>query len=246
MTNKEKFNFGRKPSPFDIQDYKLASFIPKGIYKETGIIEKDWEFIGKALDQENTPHCVGFSGASFGINLPVNTKYRNEDGHRFYYLCKEIDGEPGAENGSYIRSIAKVLKNNLKRIDGYAFAGNIDEIKWWLLNRGPMIAGTIWTEDMLHPDEKNVIHIGGEVVGGHAYLLNEWTKDNFIGIQNSWDDYWGVDGKAYISAQDFETLFKYDGEVMTAVELPIGVSGKQSFWEALLNLIIKFLKGLFK
>jgi hypothetical protein len=94
-------------------------------------------------------------------------------------------------------------------------------IKWWILNKGPLIAGTIWTNDMFIPDSDNLIHPTGTVAGGHAYLLNEWTLDNRIGIQNSWDDQWGKKGKAYITAAEFEKIFKYNGEAMAAVELPL-------------------------
>jgi glycogen synthase len=65
----------------------------------------------------------------------------------------------------------------------------------------------------------NTINISGDIAGGHAYLLNEWRSDNYIGIQNSWGYDWGKNGKAYISASDFEKLFVYDGEALTAVEL---------------------------
>ena len=145
-----KYGLGRKPSPFDERDYNLESYIPKEALKKRlmpEVLYKKWDFPTESLDQGSTPHCVGYSMASFGINSPVNTMYTNEDGHRFYYLCKEKDGEPGEENGSYIRSAAKVLKDE-GRINAYAFAYNMDSIKWWMINKGPMIAGTIWTEGM--------------------------------------------------------------------------------------------------
>jgi len=233
------YPLGRIPSPFDKRDYNLTSFIPDKLLKKSMMplkLSQSWNFPAEPLDQGEFPHCVGFSGANFGINSPVNTMYTNEDGHKFYYLCKEIDGEPLKENGSCIRSIAKVLKN-VGRIDVYAFAYSMDMIKWWIINKGPMIAGTIWTLGMFEPDSANIIHPTGEILGGHAYLLNEWTENNYIGIQNSWGNYWGINGKAYISATDFEKLFAYDGEVMTTVELPLIIETNNS-------IFMKFLKSL--
>jgi hypothetical protein len=243
----KEFGMGRKPSPFDQRDYKLETFIPdmkglKTIMEEK--VSKNWDFPGETLNQGSTPHCVGFSMANFGINLPVNSKYTNEDGHDFYYLCKIVDGEPNEENGSYIRSAGKVLKD-VGRIDAYAFAFSMDAIKWWIINKGPMIAGIVWTSGMMYPDENDIIRPTGQVVGGHAILLNEWTEDNYIGIQNSWGDVWGEDGKAYISAEDFETLFAYNGEVMTTVELPLESPEPKTFWEKLVDFFVTLFRSIF-
>jgi hypothetical protein len=218
------FGLGRSPSTFDSKDFSLALFMPTGALLRASIITSmNWEFLAEPLSQGETPHCVGFSMANFGINLPIQTSYTNDDGHRFYYMCKKLDNDANpdgtpAETGSTVRSAAKVLKQ-LGKIDAYAFAPDMASIKWWILNKGPLIAGTIWTEDMFKPDADNLVHPTGAVAGGHAYLLNEWTLDNRIGIQNSWDDEWGKKGKAYITSAEFEKIFKYDGEALASVEL---------------------------
>jgi hypothetical protein len=223
--------FGRIPSAFDSEDYSLSNFIPK--LRISPVLEKKWDFPFKALDQKETGHCVGFSMADFGINHPTCSPYTNEDGHNFYYLCKENDGEPLNEEGTSIRSAAQVLRN-LGKIENYAFALKLSDIQYWLLNKSPMIVGTTWTEAMSTPNKDNVIGVTGEEIGGHAYLINEWTKDGYIGIQNSWGADWGDNGKAYISVDDFEKIFKYSGEAIAAVEVE-GTSGsivipKKSCW----------------
>ena len=241
--NFEQFGLGRLQSPFDRRDYNLANFIPLTM-PTTIATNVSWDFPADTLDQMETGHCGGFGGASFGINLPVHTPYTNEDGHRLYYLCKIVDGKPGSEEGTYIRSIAKVLQNE-GRIEGYAFAPSLEVIKWWLFNRGPLIVGTIWTEEMFMPNKDNVITIGGKVVGGHAYLINEWTSNDYIGIQNSWGNRWGKKGKAYIAASDFEKLFTYGGEAMAAVELPHPGEAvkpkKECFFIQFMRILIKEL-----
>jgi hypothetical protein len=231
-------NFGRRQSPVDERDYKLSSFINK---KESiGVTSKNWRFFGLPLDQCETPHCCGFSMANFGINEPINTKYTNEDGHKFYYLCKIKDGEPRAENGSDIRTVAKVLVDN-KIIEGYAFAKTIEEVKWWLLNKGCMIVGTDWYEGMTNLDSSNICLLTGKIEGGHAYLLTEYTENNLIGIQNSWGSGWGNNGKAYIKASDFEKLLtRWGGEALAAVEISHSVKVPTPDPNAKFNLI-KFL-----
>jgi hypothetical protein len=233
------FGLGRNQSPLDIKDYKLASFMPKQFGDLSG--SNYWPFNAEPLDQGDYGHCCGFGGADFGINFPVEDTYTNQTGHDFYYMCKIIDSEPKQENGSTVRSVAKVLQQ-VGRISNYAFASSTDEISYWLLNKGPVIAGTTWTQDMFTPDENNIIHPTGKVAGGHCYLLNE-KKGNFYGIQNSWDSRWGVSGKAYISIDDFAILFRSGGEVLAAVENPISnmVTQDQGCVVALLKLL-----GLYK
>jgi len=213
--------FGYIQSPFDERDYNLHNFIPCGADLSLEEIDsKKWEFpIDHApLDQKDTQHCLGFSMANFGINYPVHKDYTTADAHDFYYLCKQLEGDPTGENGAFLRSGAEVLKN-LKKIDAYAFAPDLASIRWWLLNKGCMMVGSMWMSGMMNPDGNNIVHATGSNMGGHAYLLSEWTKDNYIGIQNSWGNDWGIRGKAYISASDFEKLFTYYGEAVTAVEL---------------------------
>ena len=214
------YPMGRLPSPFDVRDYNTANFIPVNAWHAPFGEKQEmvWDFPSTSLDQGLFQHCVGFSMAHFGINSPINTLYTKDDAHNFYYQCKAVDGRPGLEEGTYIRSAAKVLKNEYI-ISKYAFARNLQDIKWWLLNKGPIIVGTIWTVEMFTPDENHIIRIGGEVVGGHAYLLNEWRSDDYIGFQNSWGEHWGDNGKAYISSEHFDRLFSHQGEALSAVEL---------------------------
>jgi hypothetical protein len=224
---------GRNPSPKDERDYKLSAFIPARRLDLSG--SKKWDFLHAPLDQGETGHCVGFGGADFGINLPIQDDYSNQDGHDFYYQCKVIDGEPGQENGSNVRSIAKVLQN-IGRIPNYAFAMSTDEITYWLLNQGPLIVGTDWTASMFDPDMDNIICPTGAIAGGHCYILNEKTENNLYHLQNSWNG-WGVNGGAYISIDDFAYLLRNEGEAMTAVELPIIVPPvpKPGCWAAVLK-----------
>ena len=231
--------FGRIQSPIDHRDWDLGDFIPEQPYFRIAQDAK-WDFPCTPLDQENTAHCVGFSMAHFGINLPTFTQYTKQDAHDFYYRCKEVDGYPGQEDGTTIRSAAKVLQD-VGAINHYAFARDIESIRWWLLNKGPLIVGTIWTEKMMQPDADGKLDITGYILGGHAYLINEWRKEGIIGIKNSWGPNWGINGKAYMTVDDFKSLFYYGGEALAAVELENYKAKKECWFIKLVRRILELL-----
>lgn len=242
-------SFGRIESPYDVRDYDLEDFmceLPCSASFWTPQ-ERMWEFPKESLDQEDTSHCVGYSGASWGISLPIFTPFENKDGERFYRECKQLEGNPNSESGAYVRSIAKVLKNN-KHLKNYAFAQNIDDIRWWLLHKGPVIVGTIWTEGMMDPDDNNIIFPTGKNLGGHAYVLTEVTNDGYFGLQNSWGADWGDNGKAYIAINDFEEIFKKRGEAIAAVEVVVPPKKEWKiveWFEKAINTIVNFFRNLF-
>lgn len=181
----------------------------------------EWPNPQPILNQEDTNHCVGFSGAQWGNTLPVNDQYTDRDGHAIYYECKVIDGEPGEENGSYIRSLGQALKAR-KRVTAYAFAANVEEAIEWLKVKGPVVAGTNWYDDMFFPDSFGLVAATGPLVGGHAYLMNGFdpNTDELLYI-NSWGKNWGADGHFRLSLMDAKMLHTMDGELMVTLELPI-------------------------
>jgi hypothetical protein len=201
------------------QGLALLGWTPPGPVVTTA---KEWENPEAPLDQGDTGHCVGFSGAGWGNTLPVDDKFTNQDGHDFYYLCKIVDGEPKAEDGSYVRSIAKVLSDK-KRLDAYAWASSTDEITTWLLTKGPVMIGSDWYNDMFNPDSNGLMSISGGVAGGHAYVLcGVDLTTNQYKMLNSWGSNWGKNGYAYINIPDFGSkLLSNDGEACAALELTI-------------------------
>lgn len=210
---------GCKSSKFDPHDYPLTAYIPIQLGDLSG--EKEWPFNQPSLNQGTKPWCVGYGIADFGINAPIEDVYTNTDGDNFYHLCKLKDGD--GEEGSTVRTAAKVLRD-IGRIQAYAFATSVNEVVYWLLNKGSMMAGTQWTVDMFTPDKNNIIHPTGEVAGGHCYLLNAKYKTNLIRVRCAWTDDWGIRGEALISIDDFAKLFRAGGEVLAAVEEPLDIT----------------------
>lgn len=215
------YPLGRIPSIPDDRNYLLSKYIPffMPAIKTAFPDQKRWGYPRThSLDQKDTGHCTGFSIANFGITLPVFDHFNNTSGHSFYYKCKVEDGEPLQENGSSIHSVAKVMKKE-GIIKTYAFAKSIKEIVYWVLTKGPVIVGIEWTEGMFEPDKKNIIRPTGQIVGGHALLIDEVKRPGLVGLHSSWGDEWGVNGRAYMTFADFQKIFARNGEAIAAVEI---------------------------
>ena len=142
----------------------------------------------------------------------------NADGHAIYYECKVIEGQPGNEDGAYVRDGAKAMLAR-NRLGVYAFADTIDTALTHLRSYGPLVVGTDWTNDMFDPDAQGFVKPTGGVAGGHCYLWYGVRGDVFD-FKNSWGD-WGDNGSFHMHRADFEVLFSSWGEVVASVELAL-------------------------
>lgn len=169
------------------------------------------------LDQGQTGHCVGFTGADWENALPVDDHVDNAMGDDIYYACKVVDGEPKAEDGSTIRSLAKVLQQR-GRLKTYAFAKTIDDVWTFLANSGPICWGIGWTDSMFTPDDTGLIIPKGDDVGGHAIIQYDTDGDYGL-LLNHWGTSWGIDGKFRMHKNDLAERLSNGGEAMAGVEL---------------------------
>jgi C1A family cysteine protease len=79
---------------------------------------------------------------------------------------------------------------------------------------------------MMNVDTKGYMHVSGQVVGGHAYLIKGVNMDSYCSdgtrgafrVLNSWSQGWGVNGCASISFADMTKLMNEYGEACTAIE----------------------------
>lgn len=228
-----RYQLGRKPSPVDERDYKMADYADRVLAarQAVGIAEpwysrlwtsiirwktwRDWAF----LDQGATPHCVGFGWAGWSDCLPVMGDYTDIDAHRIYYECKLIDGEPGVENGSYVRSGAKAMKNR-GRLTTYYFASSVEEAADYVRRVGPVVLGIDWYAGMYEPTAFGVIKPTGSLEGGHC-ILWRGVQGCYALLRNSWGKDWGVKGDCRITLRNLKYLFANWGEACAATELPL-------------------------
>jgi hypothetical protein len=213
-----KHGLGRVPSPKDSRDWpveRLADMIADGVAMPVSWSDP------VVLDQGQTPHCVGYGCAGFvacaEADSPADITVTDALGDAIYAAAKIIDGEPGQQNGSSVRSGAKALKE-FKYIDAYAF-GTFAQGQAWVRAHGPVVVGTDWTEDMFDPDTNDEVHATGDVVGGHCWLwrgVDEEYGDSEG--RNSWGTSWANAGDFYISDADFKLILANGGEVLMAVK----------------------------
>jgi hypothetical protein len=212
------YQLGRNQNTYDPKDLLLRELIFR---VPTDIVDMIWGFPGQSTDQGTTPHCVGFTGANYRINLPTYTPQTNADGDKYYYKAVEYDGNPNSENGSTSRSLAKTLVF-YGAIKAYAFIYDQKTFDYWLRTQGPIPCGTNWYNGMFTPDENNIIHCNGDVAGGHEYLIKGIKGDDINGfyrIRNSWGDGYGDHGEVWIPKKEFWDNFKNGGDAFTAIEL---------------------------
>lgn len=223
---KERNGFGhiilnRKPMPYDYRDYRIGDFLNTAKRKQAlRTVSMKWA-VDHVLDQGNTPHCVGYAWAGFGISVPVFDNWGNAQGEDIYYRAKVIDGEPGAEDGSTTRSgVQAFMQVGMLLNNAYAFANNITDVTDWLLTSGPVIVGTNWYEGMFYPDANNVVSISGQIAGGHEYMLSGYdTVSNLLLCTNSWGTSFGMNGQFYMTLSTLSRLLSEQGDACTAMEV---------------------------
>lgn len=180
------------------------------------------------LDQGDYGTCVGNGWAHWGNTSPVNDNYNETDARAIYYDATVFDGSPddpdapnGGQQGATVRSGAKAMQKR-KRNSAYAQAKSIDEIKTWIRNKGPVVIGSDWYNDMFNPDSNGYVKPTGGVAGGHCFLLvgNLESEGAFL-FQNSWGSSWGQNGYFKMKYTDFQTLLNNNGEAWVSEELPL-------------------------
>lgn len=187
-----------------------------------------------ALDQLAEGTCVGHGFCHEANSTPlVPTKPRtHRDAVDWFDAAAAIDEFPGVNrsNGTSVLAGAKIgVKFGF--FTGYRWAFTLDEVKAALFNEGPVVMGTDWLSGMYNTTQAGQLVVSGTTEGGHCWLvygfvlkgdLNPLTggpapEDIFL-MQNSWGLNWGIGGRAWMLASDYDWLRVNGGEVC----IPVG------------------------
>jgi hypothetical protein len=179
-------------------------------------MKRYWKDDKVFLNQEQTPACVGHAWGHWLIDPPIQ-QFMNP--HGIYEIAQHFDEWEGTDyNGTSVRAGAKVLKS-LGFISEYHWTWDVETMLAVVLDIGPVVVGTHWYDSMWGVDEYGYLKPSGNIVGGHAYIVNGADRrKHCFRIKNSWGRRWGIEGRAYITFQDMARLISENGEVCLAVE----------------------------
>ena len=186
------------------------------------LTQRYWDANGWWGDQGNTPQCVGYSWSHWLEDGPVQQSGIPPIIKPFdiYKNAQKLDEWYGENyDGTSVRGAVKYLKN-IGKVNSYYWAFDVQTLSETILKLGPVVVGTNWYNGMFYPNKNGLIKISGQMVGGHAYLINGVdTKTKQFRIKNSWGKSWGKGGHAFISFNDMSRLIKENGEICLAIEL---------------------------
>lgn len=137
-----------------------------------------------------------------GMYLREACKIAKQYGDPEYSYCKgntEVDKVYGIAEEAFNNTLA--MQNALKySIDNYAKLFSDNDIKFALMNYGPVLAAVTWYND--NKCENGILKRGNKKSGGHAIMVKGWTPVGWY-CQNSWGLGWGMGGN-FILPYDYK------------------------------------------
>jgi hypothetical protein len=219
-----QYNLGRLSAKDDRDKNYLIANSP--LYATSSLTSRYWDDEQWWGNQGSTSQCVAYAWTHWledGPILQPSTPQPIVNPAIVYNQAQKIDEWPGENyNGTSVRAGAKVLQAQ-GFILNYLWAFNLTHLVNTVLNVGPVVVGTRWYRNMFYPNKKTgLITATGPLAGAHAYIINGVdTKKRLFRIKNSWGRNWGLQGRAFISFDNMNSLIKLRGEVCLATELSI-------------------------
>lgn len=177
------------------------------------------------LNQGSVGACVGFSWTHELAARPTVLNVQTDYAFEIYHEAQKIDEWPGeAYEGSSVLAGAKVLKAR-GFLDEYRWAFSVNDLILAVGYKGPAVLGIPWYDGMFSPDNEGIIRPTGQVAGGHAILCNGVSlKRSLFRLHNSWGQWWGLNGDAFISFDDMAKLLGERGEACIPVKRGKGLA----------------------
>lgn len=185
-----------------------------------------WHRRGGPFNQLKLGSCTGNAAAGVVNTAPFQPnepKLLGEaDAVSIYEDATALDNIPGhyppTDTGSSGLAVCKVLKGR-GLISSYSHAFSIHAAVSALM-AGPVITGIPWYEGFDTPDADGLVHIAGEVRGGHEIEVPEFVMghtgsylDGLVVPYNSWGLHWGLHGTFKVTVRDWATLLEQQGDV---------------------------------
>ena len=159
-----------------------------------------WPRYNAILNQGDTGSCTGQAMAGWLGCAPHATpataaQYDEVFAVSLYSAATRLDNFPGTyppdDNGSSGLAVAKVAhRRGLISSYGWAFTtlGLLHA-----LQHSPVLVGVPWFERFDEPDSHGQVHIGGEIRGGHEFLIRGYDASaQLLLCDNSWSERWNA------------------------------------------------------
>ena len=216
----EKHSLGCLPDKKDIRDYKIKKGLVMALQYPTTfecqkkVKIKDQGSVGSCvahstaeiLEYHNSNderlstnfiygiHYKLFGSKGPGMYMREACKIAQKYGDPLYDLCRgntEVDSVYQLAAKAFEKP--EVLENASKhRISSYARLVSQNDIKYALMEYGPVLSSITWYEEN-KVDKSGVLQQGITPEGGHAIMTYGWNEQGWL-CQNSWGTYWGNKG----------------------------------------------------
>lgn len=269
----ENFSFGALPSPKDIRDYKLKATavvpqkLPKTFKLKTTAIKNQGSkptcvahtlaSLVEFYNLRDTKHNYIFStdfiyGCRFEADYLGDGMYMR-DGLKILHKYGDVWYTQLPGNSNVSTAMKKVEENyntliplaNPNRISTYYKIQTLNELKYAIINDGPVPAVMRWFKDAKVKTDGVYRYNSKEIEDHHAVLIIGWTENSLI-AQNSWGSLWGDHGLLYIPFDKMEEVFRelygVTDNIINVVQ-PNQITIKLS---PLINLILELISKLFK
>jgi len=149
---------------------------------------------------------------------PYDTEWER---HELYIRAQGEDpwpGPPPPYDGSSTDAPYKVLRNE-GAIAGWETIFGVEELRVYVLTKGPASVGTKWGYDDFYPEQHDGYIIGeGSSAGGHAYRVVGFSHTRYaFRIVNTWGRDWGESGRAWMRYDVMGERLDDDGESFAPV-----------------------------
>lgn len=213
--------FGRivHPDPRD-QGFQIRSLV-ESVPPPT-VSSRFWNANGWWGDQGTSSMCVAYAWMHWLEDGPITHRGAAPliDPADVYAEAQRIDEFPGeGYDGTTVRAGAQVLRQR-GFVSEFRWADSIEDVVNAVLTFGPVVMGTNWYEGMMHSDRRSFITPTGNLLGGHAWIINGVSLANqTVRLKNSWGRGWGAKGFAMMTFIDLARLLSENGEACLATEV---------------------------
>jgi C1A family cysteine protease len=264
----EQFLFGALKPKVDVRDYKVAAAAAE--YPESYLCEnlppiKNQKSVSSCVAHATATILEAFNKTETGRFTPLSTNFiygmqgvafgRLESGMYLRDACKIVKEYGNATESSVGGNTEQPkctewLKEKLTdkiyeeaknyRIESYAKCKTANDIKYALMNYGPVLSSVKWYKKYTSKDGVLTFNKTSEH-GYHAIMICGWNKKGWV-CQNSWGKKWNGDGTFIYP---FEEAFRETWAFVDASNTDIITPKSNRFFNRIYK-IINFIVNLFK